>query len=363
MKPPFNDSRRGVDLHIPPRTYLSFAAAFAIAYVLWVLMPLMMLLLPALLLATTVDPLLAWMRRKGIPRWLGVLGIAALFAAAAVFFVVIILPPLIAQISVLFQKLPEMPRKIVHYFPEGSPLRAFSSKAFSQLKAPDPASWLNHAVIAVELAAGGLTGAFLIVVFTLYLLMDGGRTYLWLAAFLSEEHREKLDQTSAEVAHVVFAYVAGQVITSLICGVYTFFVLAALGVPAALALGILAGVCDVLPVVGLFISMIPSLLLALSVSPAKALLVFVAYAVYHAVENYLLVPKVYGNRLRLSDLVVIVSLLVGGTVAGVMGAIMVLPLVACYPIIERIWLAKSLGSSVIREHEASGSRHGKASAG
>jgi predicted PurR-regulated permease PerM len=342
--------RPEVDLHIPVQSYFLFFAVAALAYASWKLTPLILLFLPAILLAATVEPLLVWMKRKGLPRGIGVLCVAILTATVSAIFIAIVLPPLINQITVLFQKLPEIARTLTHHFPEGSRFRAFSHKAASQIKIPDASSWLSRSLVAGEAAVGGLAGAVLIVVFTLYLLMDGAGTYLWLTAFLSEEHRKKLNQTTEEVAPIVSAYVTGQLITSAVCSAYTFLVLAALGVPAALALSLLAGICDVLPVIGLFISLIPSLLLALSVSPSKALLVLLAYLLYHAIENYLLVPRVYGSRLRLSDLVVIVSLLIGGTVAGLIGAIIVLPIVASYPIIERIWLVELLGRSVVRKH-------------
>jgi predicted PurR-regulated permease PerM len=96
----------------------------------------------------------------------------------------------------------------------------------------------------------------------------------------------------------------------------------------------------------------PPVLLALTVSPGVALTVLLLYAVYHAVENYVIVPRVYGRRLRLSGLAVLLAVLAAGTVGGIPGAIAVLPVVVSYPIIERLWLADSLGRRVVREHEA-----------
>lgn len=128
--------------------------------------------------------------------------------------------------------------------------------------------------------------------------------------------------------------------------------LAILGVPASLVLAVLAGIFDILPMLGFFLFMVPAVAIALTVSPGTALALFGAYTAYHLIENYIIVPKVYGNRLRLSDLVVLVSVLAGGILAGITGAILILPLVAIYPAVERIWLVEYIGRKVVAKHEA-----------
>lgn len=82
-----------------------------------------------------------------------------------------------------------------------------------------------------------------------------------------------------------------------------------------------------------------------------AIAVAACYTVYHGIEIYFIVPKVYGNRLRVSGLVVLVTLIITASVGGVLAALLVLPLVASYPIVERIWLEKNIGRRVIKEHE------------
>ena len=86
-------------------------------------------------------------------------------------------------------------------------------------------------------------------------------------------------------------------------------------------------------------------------STSTALIVLMAYVAYHAFENYFLVPLVYGKRLRLSSLAVLVSLLVGGLLYGIMGAIAILPIIASYPIIEKYWLEDYLGRTVVDDHK------------
>src|SRR5205085_4519515 len=112
-------------------------------------------------------------------------------------------------------------------------------------------------------------------------------------------------------------YVVGNLITSVFAAGYAFVVLQMLHVPNAALLAILAGIFDLLPIIGFFLFIIPAVLLALTVSAKAALFVALLYGAYHLAENYFIVPKVYGNRLRLSTLVVLVSCLAAGLLAGV----------------------------------------------
>ena len=83
-----------------------------------------------------------------------------------------------------------------------------------------------------------------------------------------------------------------------------------------------------------------------------AFTVLALYIVYHAIENYVIAPLVYGDRLRLSNVSVVLAFAVGAELAGVVGAVIALPIAAAYPAIERIWLKNRLGNQVIAEHEA-----------
>ena len=192
--------------------------------------------------------------------------------------------------------------------------------------------------------------AVLVLILALYLLLDGKRTYAWLLAYVPRRHREKMAQTVPAVSEVVMAYVQGQFVTSILYGAFAFGVLTILGVPSALPLAVLAAICDVIPVLGVFISAIPAAVFALSVSPFAAAAVLVLYLLYHALENSVIIPRVYGKRLRLSPLVVLVALMVGGSLYGVLGAVLILPLVAAYPAIERIWLHDYLSDEVVADH-------------
>jgi predicted PurR-regulated permease PerM len=92
--------------------------------------------------------------------------------------------------------------------------------------------------------------------------------------------------------------------------------------------------------------------LKLAQSTTTALLVVAAYVVYNIVESYLISPWAYGNRLKLSNVAIILAFAAGAEIAGVIGALIALPFAAIYPSIERIWLRGKLADDTVREHKA-----------
>jgi predicted PurR-regulated permease PerM len=208
------------------------------------------------------------------------------------------------------------------------------------------AFWLGESFLTA-------TAAFVLAsILVLYLLIEAAATYRWVRGFLPAELRPRFDRTACEARDVASAYIVANFVTSLLAFLYTFIWLAALGVPATLVLATLAFVCDFVPVVGFFIACAPAMVMAATQSPALALLMIPIYGFYHFLENYLIGPKIYGGRLRLSNVAVLVAFAIGAELGGVVGALLAMPIAATYPTIEKLWLRDQLGDDVVAEHEA-----------
>src|SRR5207253_7627487 len=92
--------------------------------------------------------------------------------------------------------------------------------------------------------------------------------------------------------------------------------------------------------------------MAATKSMATAIALVPIYLAYHVIENYVIAPRVYGGRLRLSNLAVLLAFAIGAQLGGVMGALVALPVAAVYPTIERLWLRHTFGDDVVEEHQA-----------
>jgi predicted PurR-regulated permease PerM len=150
----------------------------------------------------------------------------------------------------------------------------------------------------------------------------------------------------------MFGYVVGNAATSLFATGFVLILLSVLHVPAAFLLALLAGVFDFLPVIGFPLSAAPAILLGMTVSGRTVVIIAGLYVAYHTFENYVIAPRVYGDKLKLSNLAVVLAFAVGAQIGGVIGALIALPVAAVYPSVERIWLRDQLGEQVVEEHRA-----------
>jgi predicted PurR-regulated permease PerM len=334
-----------IELTVSWATILKVAVAGLLIFLTVKLWPLLALLLLALLVAITLFPILRWTRRRGWPDWTGILSIALLLFVSVGLFAGFLIPTLGDQASEVIRKMPAFQKDFIASLP--GPLQDGMSRLFESV---EPEVVMKQGFEWGTLAVQGLAQFLIILVLAVYLVADGERVFRWLLAFLPERHRRKVNEASPEIASVVSSYMIGQLITSLLCGIYAFTILSLLRVPNAALLAVIAAAFDILPIIGFVLALIPALLIAVSVSSGTAGLVLVLYVAYHLLESYFIVPRIYGNRLRLSTLTVLVSCMAAALVAGIVGAIAILPVVASYPIIERIWLRRHLEADTISTH-------------
>ncbi len=354
--PPDRDGQKDVsnnklELHISWVTCGRIFVAILTAYALYVLWPLLLLVYLALFLAVTLHAGVEWLDGKGMRHWQSLtIVIGALLSLLGVGLALIV-PSLMEQASAFSRSLPKLHKELLRQLPVGEAMRQSIDHLFESPSWSDADKWFGHFVSAGGIALGGMSEIALMLVIALYMLIDGGKTFEWLLAFFSPLKRAKLRNTAEEISQVIFGYVVGQIITSSLVAVYAFIVLSILHVPGALMLAVLAGVLDILPVIGFIIATVPAFLLAFSVSSKTAFMVLGLYLLFHLVENYVIIPKVYGKSLRVSTLTVLLGLLAGTLLAGIPGALAALPVIASYAAIERIWLKPFLRDGVSEKHE------------
>jgi len=341
MRPPATSATPGRPgkLDVTFATFVRALAAIAVAWIAWQLLAWALVFVLAIFLAVAFDPAVAWLERRGLRRGYGApLLVAGLLLVCVGFF-------LLSAAS-----LSEDARQL------GTRAMAFRDEVLQRLpaEARPSASWFTSAATWIASLGTALLNGFMAIgvalILTLYLLLDGRRTYDWLVAFAPEHVRPQVHETAHEARKVVGAFIQGNLITSLLAGVCTWVALVFLQVPAALLLAVLAGVLDLIPIIGFFLSAAPAVLLGFAVSPAVALAVAAFYVLYNLVEAYYIQPKVFGRTMCLSDLAVVAAFLVGAQLAGVIGAVIALPLAALYPIVERVWFDRPGLADTADEH-------------
>jgi predicted PurR-regulated permease PerM len=346
-------SRHRRDVHVPVATILKLVASALALWAISLLWSELLLFLVAILLAVTLYPAVRWMEERRLGRGLSVAVIAVLGIGLVAAFVLLVLPSLTTQVTSLAQNLPDFRVRVSSRIPARYPaVQKAIHELFESPFSPRAISLFQQSFAWGRSIVSALVVAAVVIILTLYLLLDGRSLYAWLLAFAPRAHREKLATTTAEVSTMVHAYVGGQALAALLFAIFTGILLTILRVPAAVPLAVVAGLCDVVPVLGILVASVPAVLLALAVSPRAALAVLVAYVAYHLFETYFLLPRIYGNKLKISTLSVLLALLAGGKLQGIIGIVLALPLVAAYPIIERHWLRGYLQARVLTDHTA-----------
>lgn len=325
-----------VRLDLPVWLILKVVLVLVALFVLQTLTVVVIEIFVAMLIAAAFDPVVTSLERRHWPRSLSVAVLIITFLGVIALVAFIFVPPLITEGQQVAKNLPnyvEEGRRILRHYPS---LYQRINDAANKGSA-DPGAIANQ---VLTLGTGVISvGTNIILTLTLaaYLLVDGENIFNSLSAFIPIRHRIKLRRSFPEVSRVIRGYLVGQTVTSLLVGVYSWLVLAMLNVPQALLLALLAAIADAIPIFGPFIGTVPPVLIALTVSWPKAIAVLVLYLIYQQVESGYIIPKVYGNRLRISSFAVLVAILVGAQLMGIVGAFLALPIAAALPTIVRIW--------------------------
>ncbi|HET7846947.1 MAG TPA: AI-2E family transporter [Acidimicrobiia bacterium] len=310
------------------------------------------------LLAFLIEPLLRFAINKlHAPRWLAIT-ITYLLVAAIAFGAVLFLPILLIN-SIAQIDFAQMVADIDAWLSDlatsleangflGIDLSGMAAvgEAASQPESGgifDPGFLLGAFADALVAAAGALgvvvslvTSIFFVVIIAVYLSVDSSRLLSPLPGLAKEENRAEVTELGRRLNQSWSDYIRGQGIMVLVIGFTTFVVTWLLGLPGALFLGVIAGLLEVIPTFGPIIATIPAVLIALFQGSTRfelsnfvfALIVIVAYILIQQLESNIIAPKVMGHSVTLPPIIVLISITAAYQVAGILGAILAVPVVA-----------------------------------
>lgn len=322
------------------RSVLLAVAAAAVLAILWAIRDVVMLAAFALLIAYTLEPLVAGLERLPLPRRLR---LSRPFAAGLVVFLLAVivlwlaaltLPRLGVELGGFIQRIPTSVELIVrearrmaaerglldYVDPALAALRD-NSGALVQRAGSLAAGWIGRLF-------GGLAqflGIAVLPVLAFYLLAERAAVQASVLRFVPEHAHARLIDAFMHVDRALQSYVRGQTLVCVLVGTTVAAVLAALGVPLALLLGVVAGLAEVVPFLGAFVTTLAIALVGLGGGTGLAVLGVVAYLVINNGVGLLVAPHVMGRHLKMHPFVVTVSILAGASLLGPAGALLALP--------------------------------------
>jgi predicted PurR-regulated permease PerM len=307
-----------------------------------------------LLLAAVLNPIVAWLQRRRVPRALSAILLGTIVLGGAFSAVWYGAPPLLDQGQQLVRRSPELYEGL-----RARAVRQLSRRPELARQIPDSEELLRRlgpyiGTLAGQLgrytlnAVGGAVLVMLLVVLVLYSLASPQPLVAGLLGLVPEQHRFDAERILGLILTRLKTWSLGSLLLGIIVGGVTGVGLYLLKVPFALIFGVLAAFGELLPNLGPLLAAIPPMLVALSVDPMTSLWVAVLFIAVHQVENHVLVPLVMSRTLDLHPLSVAFMMLVMGATFGVLGAVLALPTtVVIKTLYEELYL-----SSRVRDPDA-----------
>src|SRR3954447_2619326 len=323
-----------------PRTVLQVAGVLlAVASVLWVLWTARQVItwiLVAAFLALALSPAVGLLQTRGVHHRVAAAGVIYLLAILVVAGIGwLLVPPLVDPVSGFGRGA----RGYVHQLTAGRGPLGFLERDYHIVeKARQVASnqsgggaskLLGGASTVVSLTRGVVTavvGFVTILFLTLFMILEGPSWIERALQSMAPAARPRWRNVGRQIAQTVSGYVTGNLFLSVIAGVTSGIVLAIAGVPFPVALGLLVGILDLIPLAGATLAGTVLAIVAFLTSITAGIVVVVFFVLYQQVENHVLQPLVYGRTVQLSPLVVLIAILIGAEVAGVLGALGAIPI-------------------------------------
>lgn len=324
-----------INISISTSTILKVFLVLIIIYILVLIKDVLVILFVSLILASSLDPWVTWMQKRKIPRGIGVMIIYSVLFLIITISLFLIIPPMINQMQDLSQNFPRYFEKIISgfniardYVNEHGILKQIKDSLGSVSSGFQGAA--GGIFSTVTDVFGGILSFFLILVITFYMIVEENamRKIVWSIA--PEKHQPYIMQLISKMQKKVGLWLQGQIILSIIIFALTYVGLLSFsffGAPMeyALVLAIIAGLTEFVPYLGPTLASVPAIFLAFTKSPMLAVCVIILYYIIQMVENHIIVPKLMQKVVGLNPVIIIVVLLIGFKVAGILGAVLAIP--------------------------------------
>jgi predicted PurR-regulated permease PerM len=327
-------------IELPAITILKVLVTIAVLLILSQIWQILLLVFIGMFVAMVLARPVSWLQARGLPRGMAIALVLGTVIGVVVLVLWYVTPGLVTELREFWNRLPDYVETALALTASRWPDFYEQAVAWAQ----EQQSGLNAGGFDVRgVLSQGLdliTGVFnvlLTLIIAVYILADEGRSLEGIYQWLPRHHAIKLRRTFPAVTNVVNGYVVGQAINSTLFALFSLILLTTLNVPSAAVLALIAAIGDAIPQIGVTLATIPAVLLALTQSLETALIVLVAYIVYQQIENYVTSPRVFSRTLQLSPLVTLIAVLIGGTLLGIIGLLLALPVAAAIPTVAAIW--------------------------
>lgn len=319
-------------------------AAAIVLQVLWVTRSVLIWVLIALFLAMALNPAVEFLVRRGTRRGLAV---AIVFVGAILVIVGIaatFVPVLIREVNDLADAVPGY----INDLTSGRGRLGFLEREYQIVERAREAikksgvggvlGLSNTALTVTKSVLSAVIAVVTIAFLTLFMLLEGPAWVERIYSLISERSQPRWRKVGGDIYRTVGGYVTGNLAISLVAAVASTTVLLVLGVPYAVALGLIVGLLDLIPLAGATIAAVVVSAVGFLHSTTAGIVLVIFFLLYQQLENHVLQPLVYGRTVQLSPLIVLVAVLMGAELAGVIGALGAIPVAGAIQVLVVDWL-------------------------
>jgi predicted PurR-regulated permease PerM len=287
-----------------------------------------------ILFAVSIMPAVEWLHRYRVPRGLGAAAIVALVFALLAGIAVLLAPVLQQQGVELQQKLPEaidrIDRELLrrHILPNAADAATQQHSPLRGILRQQAGAVIPYLFPVFSTTIASMTGLILVVFLTIFFAADPETYTEGILHLLPHAHRERGGEVLATMGRSLRAWLVARSIAMVTIGAIVTAVMAILGVRASVALGVIAGLLEFVPVFGPIIGAIPAIALGFVDSPQKALAVLIAFVIIQQLEGNVLIPLLLQRAVEVPPALSLIGIASLGIVLGVLGVVIAEPLVA-----------------------------------
>jgi len=321
---------------------LSYNSIFRVVWVLvllffvYIIRDALALLFVSIIFAAAVDPWVDWLQIKKIPRAVSVLFIYLVLLAVLSLVIVMMIPPITEQIGQLVSSFPQYYEKISIGINSLKDQASDSATAIGnnsivtalQSLTQTLAQTTKSIFVTITGIFGGFMSLLVVLVMTFYLVVEENALKKFVKFVTPYKYRSYTMSLIERMELKIGLWLRGQLVLCLVVGILVYFLLLIFGVKYALLLALIAGILEIIPYLGPWLSAIPAVIVASSDSFIKVIIVIAIYLFVQQIENSIIVPRVMHKIVGLNPIIVIMSILIGVKLGGVVGGLLGVPVAA-----------------------------------
>lgn len=349
--------------HTMTRMYFWLALMVGFVGFIWLFNGILTPFVLGVIIAYLLNPLMAFFTREAIPRWLSSAGILALFIFFVLIVIALVVPPLTQQAFELAKALPDYTERVAQYL---APYVVWVQARLGEVGGQDLPAMIKENISTLASGAGGLlagiklagaTAASAVTTLVLtplvafFMMKDWPRITRWIADLCPRQYETMIKDIWHQIDRKMAGFIRGQLMVAFFLGLGYAVALTVAGLNYGFLIGIMAGVLSIIPLVGSTVGLLTSVIVAYLQTGGEWTYVAIIGGIFivgQIIEGNILSPKLLGDNVGLHPLWVLFALLAGGSLFGIVGMLLAVPVAAIVGVLASFFIQQYKRSALYR---------------